>query len=343
MASELQLLASPDDALLTALIVTAKACVGEARMLQRAAVAPLAALLREASLGELPQSAWAARMDAIPRAEGAECITAGELMVTLLPQVPSDAHARRLRAALAWLEREGGESPAGLVILLQGTTLLRGAQVDLPLLRSIYEALKRVALPPLHLLGLVQQPLLLECQRALGIDEWFSPPPAEPTDHLRQTETGGSVTPDAEETDSAHVGEMARAAFLEAAALARLGDQRGSKHGCVLVDGASGNVLGRGYNHQVYEDVSELALPPRILRGVRRGKKRVLHAECDAVANAIQQMGEEAAFASFAASTAWIVELAAYMPLLYACQSKKLRCRRLEEILRNLSSENPVK
>lgn len=251
MASELQLLASPDDALLTALIVTAKACVGEARMLQRAAVAPLAALLREASLGELPQSAWAARMDAIPRAEGAECITAGELMVTLLPQVPSDAHARRLRAALAWLEREGGESPAGLVILLQGTTLLRGAQVDLPLLRSIYEALKRVALPPLHLLGLVQQPLLLECQRALGIDEWFSPPPAEPTDHLRQTETGGSVTPDAEETDSAHVGEMARAAFLEAAALARLGDQRGSKHGCVLVDGASGNVLGRGYNHQV--------------------------------------------------------------------------------------------
>lgn len=145
----------------------------------------------------------------------------------------------------------------------------------------------------------------------------------------------------------------------------------------------------------MYEDVSELALPPRILRGVRRGKKRVLHAECDAVANAIQQMGEEAAFASFAASTAWIVELAgdvgfsdappcpkctcllralgvrrirhststgvlasiswpcerpellscdiAYMPLLYACQSKKLRCRRLEEILRNLSSENPVK
>jgi deoxycytidylate deaminase len=105
--------------------------------------------------------------------------------------------------------------------------------------------------------------------------------------------------------------------FLAAAALARRGDQRGAKHGCLLVldsgdgfdtaggggsgSGSGARVLGEGWNHEVREQ--------RSAANRKLHRKRVLHAECHAVADAIRRHGEDAAFAALKRCTAWIVEL----------------------------------
>ena len=63
------------------------------------------------------------------------------------------------------------------------------------------------------------------------------------------------------------------------------------------LEGGRARILGEGWNHQVYEQ-----------RG-RSQRKRVLHAECHAVADAIRRRGECGAFAAFKRCTAWIVEV----------------------------------
>ena len=61
---------------------------------------------------------------------------------------------------------------------------------------------------------------------------------------------------------------------------------------------SSGRILGEGWNHDVYEQ-----------RDGRSNRRRVMHAECHAIADAIRRRGEEGAFAAFRRSTCWIVEL----------------------------------
>ncbi|KAL1515690.1 hypothetical protein AB1Y20_002307 [Prymnesium parvum] len=366
---EPQLATLTDEGLVEALVATARAAVAESRLLRRSAVAPLAALLREAALGDAPQSAWAARLcAALPEGEGGDPaqgeaasaeITPRELAALLRAHLPADAHARRLRRLAA---TAGAEARP----LLQGAALLRGAALDVGLLRAVCDVVRRVCTPPLHEWGVVQEPLLLEWRRMLA------------------AEAGGGAIGErgllGDRVDD-EASDAARRLFLEAALLARHGDQRGAKHGCVLVDDASGEVLGRGFNHRVHETASEMNSHVPI----KHGKQRILHAECDAVADTIERMGEDAAFAAFTTATAWIVELSgsavyddappcpkctcllravgltkvrhstsrgelasialppmraellacdlAYQPLLYACQSRRLRCRRLEEAL----------
>ena len=75
---DLRLVAEPDESVVTALLVAAKERAGEARVLQRAALEPLVAILQEAAVGRLPRSAWAERVGAsLPETEGPAEITAG--------------------------------------------------------------------------------------------------------------------------------------------------------------------------------------------------------------------------------------------------------------------------
>ena len=66
-----------------------------------------------------------------------------------------------------------------------------------------------------------------------------------------------------------------------------------------LPHGLSGErVLGEGWNHRVYEK-----------GGAEKGKQRVIHAECAAVADAVRNLGEERAFDLLQGATCWIVRL----------------------------------
>ena len=57
-------------------------------------------------------------------------------------------------------------------------------------------------------------------------------------------------------------------------------------------------MLGEGWNHRVYEK-----------GGAEKGKQRVIHAECAAVADAVRNLGEERAFDLLQGATCWIVRL----------------------------------
>ena len=61
-------------------------------------------------------------------------------------------------------------------------------------------------------------------------------------------------------------------------------------------------LIGCGWNHEVFETRGAGG-------GGKVGKKRVLHAEAHALADAIRRLGEPAAFAAFPRAVAWIVEL----------------------------------
>ena len=100
----------------------------------------------------------------------------------------------------------------------------------------------------------------------------------------------------AEAAATAASSDVAR--FLATAALARRGDQRGAKHGSCLTCEDGERVLGEGWNHRVYEK-----------GGAEKGKQRVIHAECAAVADAVRNLGEERAFDLLQGATCWIVRL----------------------------------
>ncbi len=235
------------------------------------------------------------------------------LLARLRQAIPHDAHAQRLSAAFDGLLPRGAstataEAAAPLVQLLRGSTLAsrHGAATATPFQELVLMALSRIACAPLWMCGLVQPSFL---------------------------QAHGLVAAAEAALLSAHghaaASSLERALFLTASSLACLGDQRGARHGCLLVEDdafpaepaealasanevasdagapvaslqhavAPGLIFGEGWNHEVFEQ-----------RGTR-GKKRVLHAEAHAVADAMQRHGEAAAFERLQRCTAWIVEL----------------------------------
>jgi deoxycytidylate deaminase len=362
-AQAVRLAAETDERLATGLMIAARSAAGDGRVLQWGSLEPLARLLREATLGTALPSTWGHRIiESIPAAHDTCAMTAGTLLSELRSRVPPGAHLTRLRRALASLP-DAAATALHLVPLLQGAA----AAGDPSLQQEVLQRLDGVSEPPLWMSGLIQAPLL----RELGHDWAAAGNSAD--------RAGTALGADGEPDELLPVGDVISAGsnearlFLDAAALARNGDQRGAKHGCVITD-AVGVVLGRGYNHAVREGGC-----------ASRGKRRILHAECDAVADAIASLGEEAAFASFGEATAWIVELEGHVsygdappcrkcacllravglrdvrhstsngrlgrlqlpphrpellacgmasqPLLYACQSHSTRCLRLEDAL----------
>ena len=205
-ADAVRVASEPDAWLARSLVITARQVADDGRVLQSAAWPPLVALLEQSARGDLGRHEWSAAMhEALPRAPGTPARSVGQLMDDLATSVPPGAHAVRVRRALDTGNRDARE----LVLLLQGALIAADATLQLELLAQ----LRARALAPLGILGLLQQPFLL---RAL--------------DSVSAT----AADPD----ESAHTRHV-----LAAAELARRGDQRGARHGCVLIDG-EGRVLG---------------------------------------------------------------------------------------------------
>lgn len=280
---EVRLAAEPDSYIVKQVFIDARDVAGvDARLLCDEALPPLTAVLQVAATGALPRSQWKAEIsrrldEAVPQSgTPVTSRSLGELVQELTQRVPEGAHAQRLSAALSGVlahTPSKDERAPRLLQLLRGATHLPTTTAS-DLVQRILAELEALAQPPLMLDGLVQAPLLAKHQPGRGIS--------------------GSASGD----------DGSRQIFLLAAELARRGDQRGAKHGCVLVSsdeiqgaGWQGRILGEGWNHEVYEQ-----------RG-NAGRKRVLHAECHAIADAIRRHGEPVAFREFGRATAWIIEL----------------------------------
>ena len=216
------------------LLVEARAAAScDERLLCAAALPVLEGVLEPALCGTLPRSEWRDRISRgldemvpldTPLPPPMHSISA--LLKILESAVPANAHERRVAQVLDSDALSRTEDPRTRApILLQ---LLRGAVTAdsasprssssspvTPLQCRILARISDISQPPLGLSGLVQTPLLDELrQRALT--------------------TGGGLAATlgaASGGDDAH----APALFLAAAELARRGDQRGSKHGCLLV------------------------------------------------------------------------------------------------------------
>ena len=275
LSTSVRLAAMTDTKLVTALLIAAKGTVDvQSHLFHESAQPILQQLVAEASTGQLPRGEWAKaiseRLNGLSIADSAD-VNMANLINQLQLAVPLGAHQQRVEAVLdrVLTYESGTVRTASLLQLLRGA--MHTSSTDLQ--QRLLAALEAVACSPLGLVGLVQSPLLGE----LGIGN-------KPDTHDRML-------------------------FLRAATLARRGDQRGSKHGCLIVeDSATGQtdggssardsvIIGEGWNHEVLE-----------MRG-RSSRKRVLHAEAHAIADAIQRLGERRAFETFGQCTAWIVEL----------------------------------
>ena len=349
-----RLAAESDSYVVEKFVVEAKAAVGNEMLLfQDAALEPLVATLISAASGQIARSDWRTAIANALKDVNASSQPVqprfGELMQTLRARVPSDAHASRLQRALDELLREmdirassPGSKASALSSLLHGSRMLpaqaAACSIVSPLQMRILAELTSLASPPLGLTGLVQSPLLSVLGH--GVDLPSPLTMSDGTLAASSSDHNGSPSAPAGEPLSIVDATPARL-FLLAAELARCGDQKGSKHGCLLVipddaadsatstaranaetepakcegahsaggraakarilDAASCNgkarILGRGWNHDVYE------------RRENTQRRRVLHAECHAIADAIRTLGEEAAFAAFPRASCWIVEL----------------------------------
>jgi deoxycytidylate deaminase len=318
VASLVRLATDSNAELVRKIVVDARAVAGDARILCATAFEPIAVIVCAAACGEMRQQQWRSSLvhaldEAVPaRAPPPPKVrTIGGLMESLAARVPLEAHENRLCCALTEVEgilRGTARVPALLELLpsavrlahsySRASTQSRNAEsvCPAPLHERILDGLVRLTQSPLGMHGIVQAPFLASLSgdrghgQCIECDKWSGE------------------------------GGVALRTFLMAAELARRGDQRGAKHGCVIIEDGGGvveveaeggeeieaedgkavgaRVLGEGWNHEVCE-----------MRGAAPLKTRVLHAECHAVADAIRRCGEEGAFAAFRRATAWVVEL----------------------------------
>ena len=298
-----------DRKLVTAIVAEARAALphGEAWLMSAFVLPQLVATVADATTGALPRAKWKAalrsRLELVPAdaGEAAGVSSMAELIDHLNHSIPEGAHAKRVLAALddllptdesgSVLHVHAAEEASALVQLLRGAT----SASSVALQQRIVRELDGLARPPLGLAGLVQLPYL----RAHGL--------AAP-DHA-SAELASAPVAEGAALSAPSSARRELALFLSAASLARRGDQRGAKHGCILVEGDSAaggvgvgsvvslEVLGEGWNMEVFEQ-----------RG-RSQRKRVLHAEAHAIADAIRRRGERDAFDALQRCTAYIVEL----------------------------------
>lgn len=233
-------------------LVEARAAAGDdARLLCAEALPALLPVCQAAVCGE-PRATWRAAISraldaAVPR--GTQALLAVHTMSGLLQaleaQVPEGAHEQRLisvleSSALSLVDDPRVRAPI-LLQLLRGATLAAGstAAAITPLQARILAAISNLAQPPLHLTGLVQAPLLAALQgvdTALGGVTEPATAAAANTAMTRATVGARGVVNGGADSSGAELDATAACAlFLEAADLARRGDQRGSKHGCLLV------------------------------------------------------------------------------------------------------------
>lgn len=293
-----RLAAEPDAYVVAKLVVDARATVGDNAIVTEAALVPLCHLAASAARGALPRREWPRSIqgafDQTAAQTGAEqpARTIGALIGLLRAALAADAHEERIRTCLGDVRRAclpmATRAPL-MVQLLRGAALASSLPPPSPLQEQLLAEVSACAVPPLGVDGLLQAPF-----------------------RDAQTARDAAAVALARQEQATTLGAPVDV-VLAAAELARRGEQRGAKHGCLLIasdacgadaarsDGehadASWRVVGHGWNHEVHEE-----------RGAKR-RKRVLHAECHAIADAIGRWGEEQAFAAFEHATAWIVEL----------------------------------
>mmetsp|Transcript_10870 Transcript_10870/g.23004 ORF Transcript_10870/g.23004 Transcript_10870/m.23004 type:complete len:507 (-) Transcript_10870:20-1540(-) len=266
-----------------------------------------------------------------------------------LKNLPADAHGRRMRAAFHALDMVQSSPPSlqytmsvrQAVGLVRGAAYIGDAQLQTQAILHLVRVLPRLMSHPHAMFAAVQTPILrmlkweafengglsftpcskqkfqavLDCDRGSeaedrcegnsrgDIDVNKRKRPWE-DEHASQTPVTSSCI-----NEESTCTLMLR--LVEAATLARRGNQRGSKHGCVLcvpIDSMDSThssrdvhvqrIIGRGWNHN-------------ILLGPGKGKNKiVLHSEVHAVADAIRTYGEATCFDKlFPRATVVIAEL----------------------------------
>ena len=227
------------------------------------------------------------------------------------------------------------------VKLLRGTALVGNAELQSRALNCLVHVVPRLASHPLEILAMVQTPTLrlldwnhLEEMGAFAFESDSQRRCFQvminygKEDCTKDEKNGGFASTGNQKRkrpwedidilknsiDSSKEDTAVMMRLVEAAHLARLGDQRGAKHGAVLCIPADDSismdaisiqspiglqrVIGRGWNHNIFLDSS-------------KGKNKiVLHSEVHAAADAIRRFGEDECFERlFPRATVLIVEL----------------------------------
>lgn len=320
-------------------------------------MAPLATICGECAQGSLPMRELLSRISALPSPtvcdEDEPLVARSEvtarwesLLQQLRTRLPHGAHEQRLRAALPLVPPEPPQDRiAALLMLMQGA--LKCDAVDLQ--HELLDHFRAIAATgERRLAALVQEPLL----RRLNVPEVGALPRAAPLDATDDVPTAKAALREDMKAAAAaatlapaslFAWEDDLAGLLAAAHLARRGDSRGSKHGCVLVEHVS------TAHADAATAASADAPPPTVhdrdvgssSRGVgvdaagaagaagpstmarvlgagwnhylhdRRSnnQKRVIHAEVHAITRALRRYGATHMRAAFARSTVYIVEL----------------------------------
>jgi len=355
------LLARDDDAAhVTHFALAACDVVGEALVLREEALEPLKSLCVRSATGRLSSSDWHAAFAAeLPGAASSSgpflrsrpgCGENRErwqqLLQRLRANLPDDAHEQRVRRALECVPASApGSSDADRWNVGSAATMLMQGAISCgsaPLQHELLRRFRRLAPPPLGLLGLLQLPLLrrLGAAEAEGAAvrearlEALLDACVEAARHNRAALDDGTASGGGEAVrgggggggsgDGGGDDGITDAECLAAAALlARRGTQRGSQHGCVLVlepgdgdgdgDGDDDGVGAGGVGEAAAPRLLSVGYNHKIAVGTRRPRapprERVCHAEVHAVTAAIRALGEERAFARFGRATAWVVEL----------------------------------
>ncbi|KAJ1458628.1 hypothetical protein M885DRAFT_614479 [Pelagophyceae sp. CCMP2097] len=282
-----------DAALAHRLATAARRALGPAALY---ALAPLAGMLAATARGLAPASGWDDALRDLAPPTAAASYSWDDLLARLLDAVPRGAHEERIERALEATVADPTAVPS-LIMLVEGAVACGAVELE----RRLVDRVRGLA--PHGLLTVVQAPLL----RRIGAPEVRRLRPElldalAPLPDATPYARGGARSLAATVAAFEASGLLADECVSAAAALARFGDQDGALHGCVLVgeapaDGGPMPLLGAGFNHIAPCDASS---PPR---------RRVVHAEAHAAADAVSRHGHRRAAERLAGATAWVVEL----------------------------------
>lgn len=243
----------------------------------------------------------------------AQVMSTGELLDLALEQMGRNSHFIRLSKAVQMNLKSEGKSAECSISVRSASALVKASVEDQN--TSLQKHVIQILLETLHnikyanVFAAVQLPILQRFSLGVLI----------PAIQSNGLDLGGLSELFVENTTSvpkrrrSTCNELKMLRFVEAAGLARRGNQMGSKHGCVICiprhvaiaddtirdkiappcDGeyeasTSTNydvVVGRGWNHNVLKKYD-----------CKGGKKRMIHSEVHAVADTIRTFGEDVAF-----------------------------------------------
>ena len=241
----------------------------------------------------------------------AQVMSTGALLDLALEQIEGNSHFIRLSKAVQMnLKPEGNSAQCSISVrsasaLVKASIEDKNASLQKQVIQILLETLQNEK--DANVLAAVQLPILQRLSIGILI-------PAIQSNGLELGPSELFVENTMSVPKRKRSNELKMLRFVEAAGLARRGNQMGSKHGCVIciprhvasadetirdkiaapcdvdADEASTStnydiVVGRGWNHNVLENIDS-----------KGGKKRMIHSEVHAVADTIRTFGEDVAF-----------------------------------------------